>query len=477
MKRMAAHKYRELRHKLDGLALDFARWRAESEDQKPLRLHQSQIAALLGPDKPSNPTNKAPLSVLWRTLDARLRSPKFAGGQSDAVLDEVAELEYLLSGAHAVWGFFREKLAQRYTPDARDFLSLADELAWACYQPALKAAQAKKSPPLVYLVAIETLGTGEVLQGAALIPRGADWLPAETPGALRDPVKLKGLLTPLAIPIMAIPWGQASHLPELPIVAHEVGHAVEDDFGLTHQLQKVMTGALQKAKSAGKDPGAADAWSDWMGELFADFHGVAHLGPAYVSTLTDLLAGTQYRTLAEDRSLGIYPTNSLRLRINRAALKELGFEKAAIELEARWRTAVPDDPQSPLFDAGIPFVAEQFLRTPLAGLHGATLEKLGDWSDQRRNELRPSDLKAKSLDTRLITAVMRGVYDQDPDQFFPKGDTQWRDRLKRCLPPQGTRGGKAPATSEIDLATLLLDLRQPESPKGEAGELAISPSA
>ena len=456
MNSIAARKHRELRNKLDGLAADFKRWRGEANETFPLRLHQSQIHAILGATDAANVNNKAPLAALWRNIDQRIGKDAPTEAEARAFLDRTPATESLLAGAHSIWGFFREKFAQRYTPDSSKFLAIADEVAWACYQPAMKAAGKKNSPPLTHLIAIETLGTGEILEGAAILPRGGDWLPSQTGTVFAKQEKLRNLLRPLAVPIMAIPWGQVAHLPELPIIAHETGHAVEDDFGLTKELKELMRSAIQASGVAGKSVTNDAAWQRWLGELFADFHAIAHVGPAFVAALTDLLAGSDHRGRAEDLSMGNYPTDSLRLRIGRAALAALNFKTEAQTLAQTWKQAVPTDPPAPEFDGVAIHVAEAFLKTELAGLGGASLEQLGNWTAERRRQLDPDELPANSTDTRLLVAMTRRSYDETPEAFFPNLDQRWRARLMRCLPQKGTRGAADVVPPDVDLAKLIL---------------------
>ena len=417
----AQRKHHELRRKLVGLAEELAYWQSESADGKPLRLHRSQIGTVMGLEPVNAPKNRAPLAALWRDVAARVGANPPLPEAAASFLDRATEAEYLLLGAHTVWGFFREKLAQRYTESSRNFLALADELAWACYQPARDAAQGKQSAPLTYLAFIERLGPGDknVLTTPALWARGGtEWLPPSTPAVFRQPISLKKILEPLAIPILGLPWVTASHLPDLPVIAHETGHAVEEDFHLTGELRTGISRAVQVAKAAGIDPGPEDAWQEWMGELFADAHGLAHLGAAYASTLIDLLSGMADRGRPEDRSLASYPTHSLRVRFNLAALRELGFAKEALALAARWLTAVPNDPPSPAYDGGVPFMARQLIQLKLAGLGGRSLADLGRWDPPRRAQLAEwsnplNTLAVTTRDTRLVTAALRQVYDQD----------------------------------------------------------------
>ncbi|MFJ5776076.1 hypothetical protein [Streptomyces sp. NPDC093094] len=265
-----------LRHLKDSLDRETTCWeKAAAEPNKPLEKHHSQVACLTRLIRTS-------LSDLSRLPDSELAEP---------ILD-----------LHHVWDFFRSKLVLRCLPQYQEFLDTADELAWACYRPALEAAGLPSSiPPLVFLsrdAVPFTLARGSDYRG--LLPSGV----RTRPGA--DAVRR------LPFPIIGVPWYQTEHLPDVLAVAHEVGHHIEDDCEMTRALQA-------RLRAGGLPAGRQSVWEGWLGEVFADVCACLACGPAYVATLSDALE-------TAPTAVGAYPPKDVRLAVCHAVFASPGSD-------------------------------------------------------------------------------------------------------------------------------------------------------
>ncbi|NGN65801.1 hypothetical protein G5C51_18110 [Streptomyces sp. A7024] len=222
----------------------------------------------------------------------------------------------LVLDLHHVWDYFRGKFALRRLPESRDFLAAADELAWACYRAPLQAALAAdgaagtppKEPPLVSFsrtAAPRAHRRGD--QYRELLPRGGIHT-GEGARAARN----------LPFPVIDIPWYYASHLPALLTVAHEVGHHIEDDFGLTGELRERLAGC-------GLPAAELPRWQGWLGEVFADVCATLACGVAYPQVLGDVLAALEPpEDAGEAGDAAEHPPAAVRLRVCEATLEAAG---------------------------------------------------------------------------------------------------------------------------------------------------------
>jgi hypothetical protein len=236
----------ELRHARESLHLEWAYWRGEA-CRPVLEKHQSQVDSIV------------------RQLGASL-----------AELDrDPSQVSELVLDLHHVWDFFRTKLALRYVQPVRPFLDAADELAWAAYLPAVLAAGSRttlREPPLVFL------DRGAMPFVSARGSSYRDLLPRDvrTGAGARAASRLP-------FPVIGVPWYLSNHLPGALLVAHEVGHAIEDDCGLTGEMSARLRGAgLPSTRLA--------EWERWLGEVFADVVATVTCGAAYVAILLDAIA-------------------------------------------------------------------------------------------------------------------------------------------------------------------------------------------
>jgi hypothetical protein len=116
-------------------------------------------------------------------------------------------------------------------------------------------------------------------------------------------------------------------LPDLPVVAHETGHAVEQNFELH---EEVLTALAIKLDGTGR----LEHWQAWAAEVFADLWGTLTLGPAFMSSLIDFLADNPAKLRNEMASANDdYPTVNLRIRLCLRVLERMEFDVQALKTE------------------------------------------------------------------------------------------------------------------------------------------------
>lgn len=254
----------ELAAKLASLSQELADWVNASKPGEPLEKHHTQIRRL-------ETSLRAAIKGVAPLLDERVD-----------VLSTWTTTEEQILAIHEVWDQFRTKLAHRYVPILQPHLDLADDLAWECYRPAIECAiKAKdgptkvdeasvREPPLVFFTSSATPFT---------MVRGSTDAMAE-PTVLSD-AQRADVLRRLPVPLIGIPWFQLEHLPDVLVVAHEVGHDVEADLGLHDRILELIAGV----------PGVDSArWAPWASEVFADVWGAVAAGAGFASALLDLIA-------------------------------------------------------------------------------------------------------------------------------------------------------------------------------------------
>jgi hypothetical protein len=290
---LADRRRAELHAKLASIDLEFGRWREASERGQPLRKHYRQIRRVT------------------KALDAMLigiaQDVEAAAG--DDVLARARKLERSILELHRLWDYFRSKLALRSVSWFQQPLYAVDELAWACYEPLQLAMTAggptdHKEPPLSFF-------NGAWSPFAA--GRGRVYEPERVEGAILPTTSVRDAIRKLPIPVVGVPWYLAQHLPDSPVICHEVGHVAEQDFGLT----EAVDAALESA--AIPDDERRPAWQSWRSEVFADVFGCLGAGSAFVSALMGFLvddpAAVARQRLAAP-GWGKYPTTDLRMAFN-----------------------------------------------------------------------------------------------------------------------------------------------------------------
>lgn len=428
---LAQRKKIELQQKLESLNSEFENWRNESKALQPLEKNHSQIHRVTLQLEGLNDQIKSKLDELTDT--------------GTEVLSEARDLEFAILESHRVWEFFRSKLALRSIEWFNKYLIAADELAWECYSaaqskldPKYLAKEKVKEPPLVFFNGGSSPFT---------MPRNYAFEAEAVPDESIENKQVTAILRALPIPVIGVPWFQIQHLPELLVVAHEVGHDIESDFDLTSDLTAALNKAMEKASiDAAHQPG----WRAWLGEIFADVYGVLSCGPAFVQSLIDFLATDPDQTTrafqtAED--WGLYPTDYLRVLINIEALNAKEFQDQRTRLHDQW-TAIYKTHAMPGWENDIPTVVKAIIDGPYRAFGGISLNKVISFSatDQSKAESdadrlgKGSALEAKTA--RILFAAATTVYASDPEQY---GKLNMHKRILDRVPKirkSGVRGSQ-----------------------------------
>lgn len=401
MTTLETRKIAELNAKLSTLEYDFEHWRnliTHKDESRRMNLHKSQINRLIGNEK-----GKAGLLEQLRR-DIIVELNKLSTASARKVLKDARPIEEMILAIHCMWGFFRDKLAQRLDTAARPFLAAADELAWACYSSARDASKKPMEAPLVFL-------NGQF--SPFMQSRGTQWTPEDVPGTIVTDPEFSKVLRRLPLPVIGVPFVQLRYLPELVFVAHETGHAVEDDFQLGTVLDKAIR-ALKLDKSRERD------WLNWKGEIFADMWATANTGPAFVAALQDFLAPDHLS--AGDAT---YPPTGLRIRIGHEALRLMGLHSEATRLHAAWVDASLDDVRID-HDDDLNRVVSTLMNTNLFEADGTSVAGLGRYDAKRHDAVIKSADSAMmgrgilTTDARLTIGVLHRCFEADPAAFNNK---------------------------------------------------------
>ena len=387
---LADRRHLELRAKLANLDDDLKAWQGRTANE-PMRRHYSQVGRIA------------------RTLDGLLESMTTSAGwkapTEQLVLEKAAEWERRVLTAHAIWEVFRSKLAQRLEPRFQDRLAACDDLAWACYEPAMRTfSTEKKEPPLLYLNS--TWSAFLRKRDSAFdkdIEAGKDAREVLEQGDYRATLKR------LPVPLLGLPWFQVAHLPSALMIAHEIGHAVEFDFGLTARIGV----ALENAH--------LDFEADWQGcasEVFADLYGHLCLGRHFAGCLLDLLVTDKAR-ISEENEFGVYPTRAFRVELSVEALTFLDLTAEATTIRAAWEELYGPLPQLQNHRADVKKVVAaiygpegmnlaSLFRPPQDAAPGAAnIAALAQWAIQNNT----SEI-AKQSDPRILFCALRHAYER-----------------------------------------------------------------
>ncbi|WNG45287.1 GrpB family protein [Archangium minus] len=403
----------ELERKLDSLVSELQKWRDLSEaskppeEPKPFEKHHSQLRRIS--------------SQLEGAQDA-IRKAIQHHARMGTLLAFCRDLEVCILDLHSVWDFFRAKLALRAVPFYACYLVPADELAWKCYEPARSRAHAAsaqaqqlKEPPLVFFDAWST-------------PYARSrFIPYEEPDENRRRWAVKAqhlpLIKSLPIPVIGVPWFQARHLSDTLLLAHEAGHVVEHDFGLTSTLHQLLG-------TAGVPGERHAAWASWLGEVFADVYGCLSLGPAFVGALMDFLAMDPQDIMAQrpdSSGWGDYPTDFLRILLGLRVLEVMGFQEKADAYRKEWLALYPRHAMGQEFEEDIPRVVDALLTGPIPELGKVSLCDVLCFSavDQRNAASEVTRLlraeKPGSSNVRVLLAAARLAYEKDPGAYVAGG--------------------------------------------------------
>jgi hypothetical protein len=440
----------EVEQKLNSLNEEFMYWLTQSNPQGAFEKHHSQIRAV---------------TSILQELQQRVNQRVAAAQTPDQILTVSHIASQMTLSVHRIWEYFRSKFIQRREERLSQYLRAADEFAWACYQPVLDVANAaqpgkfRKEPPLVFCnggsspfsVSRERSFEGEAVANELL-----------------SGPELRRVLNSLPLPVIGVPWFQVAHWPDALVIAHEVGHTVEDDFHLTDSLHEHLETALQ----SGIDATRHAAWRAWIGELFADLYGCLATGPAFVGALMDFLVRAPGALAQENRlepNWGEYPTTPLRLLFNFEVLVVMGFIAEADSLRATWQTLCPAHQLQP-YDADIAPIVTALLTRTYPSLGNQTLldfesqlpeplakkTKFRFSAEQQKKALqtvqalKTGEALTQTQDFRVLLAASRLAYEADPKSFVEKNSaTKILTRINGLTKPGIRAGERTKTTAQV----------------------------
>ena len=221
----------------------------------------------------------------------------------------------------------------------------------------------------------------------------------------------------IPVALIGLPWFQVDHLPDAPLIAHEAGHAVEQDLGLDARVQEL----IESAVPAERRP----AWGAWSTEVFADIYGTLCCGSGFARALMALLADHPREVAGEvwgEGDWGSYPTRTLRVLLAAAVLARLNVEPADESVAEAWLRTYATRPLGEYEpDAGL--VAAAVLDGPYEALDGQGLTAIVRYTnddEQIVSRLARRLLSRRAIDAggvRHIAAAARLAYDRDRDQY------------------------------------------------------------
>jgi hypothetical protein len=268
-------------------------------------------------------------------------------------------------------------------------------------------AERQREPPLVYF----TGGTSPFL-----MPRGAPYVVEPLPdGGMRAP-EFSEAVRSVPVALIGLPWFHASHLPDAPLIAHEVGHAIEQDLGLADCVRELIEGAVPAQHSS--------AWGAWSSEVFADIYGVLGCGSGFVRALAALLAGHQRDVATEVRDesgWGSYPTRTLRVLLTTAVLEKLQVDPADPPMASAWRDTYPQRPLED-YEADVDAVVTAVLDGPYKVLKGSLAAAFPYTKDDEQQASKTATRLVKGLEPdtakiRQLLAAARLAYDRDSENY------------------------------------------------------------
>lgn len=167
------------------------------------------------------------------------------------------------------------------------------------------------------------------------------------PATYRRGVKLTKLgRRPNPFPLVKVPQHRLHNPWTLGAVPHEVSHNLQNDLGLWDILPKRILAAMK-----GKLPDeAARIWARLHKETFADLAGTLLIGPAYVTSLIDVV-GKRPEAAAAFNPDGVHPAPIVRVPMNCVLLRRMGFVPEAEAFETTWKRLYPESLKSTLPDA------------------------------------------------------------------------------------------------------------------------------
>jgi len=439
----------ELQAKLKSLRSEIQGWVTRTESD-PLRRHHSQVRRI-----------DATLNGL---LDSMEKSQQWTQPSDEIVLAKASAWEIRILLAHSIWEVFRSKLGLRSEKFFGDKLAAWDDLAWACYEPALKHfSNSPKEPPLVYLRSTwspflrsrDSAFQTEIVAGL------------DAGDALNDP-DYQSTISRLPIPLLGLPRFQVAHLASALLIGHEIGHLVEFDFGLTTTITRAISAAALDFDTD---------WRSWSSEVFADLYGCLCFGHYFAGALIDLLVAEKNLITTQQPGSGKYPPRALRVEVVASALEDLQLNAQATAVRKSWRDVygplhtpsgyaddIPKLVQAIYGQQGMNLAA--ILRPPSANISAVA---------QQAAQNRRAELTAQT-DARVLFCAARHIYENYSPQDLEGASDLLIEQVVRGYANQFRYRGERVKTKE-ELEQRLPTLLEQDFASGQALEKELNPES
>lgn len=344
------------------------------------------------------------------------------GTQGNLSLADVRRMDDKILQAHALWAYFRSKLLLRYSAGLDPWLEAADDLAWACFKAVANARERaggkefSKVPPLIYL-GRET--------SPFVLPR--DWnLSGQIPGVADTLFSV--ILSKSPLSLISMPFHQTAHLAETLVLAHEIGHVVEMDLGLSAALEAALE---QAARNEAIPAGRLADWRRCRIEVFADLYGAISGRMGFCQALIGFLGGDKASIIAEtiDPAREIaYPTTYLRVLLAIEALCQADGKPApdALVLLDDWRKTFGEDHACKDYEDDLSLIVKALLDTPMDLLGHKSIRELAALN--AASDARVKCCAEKLLsgqwpmldDPRMLFAAATLAFDANPEAWSSK---------------------------------------------------------
>ena len=340
---------RSLIRSADSLPKEIEQWLRSAEESGRLERNYSQLNAL----------DVFMQQFFCRLQDSASNLERLASSaplQVPDLLNRFGYIEERIRRAHHVWGYFRDKLEQRFVTHFAHALSVADLISHDCYQDTrsnlarlgTKRKLDLRDYPLTYF------------QEQCVSP--LTWPRNLTLNRLDSRA--------LPVPIIGLPWTVSNSLWELLSLHHEVSHDIDEDLnGLSGQLGEMMQIRLIEE---GIPEQRAQIWRRWTAEIFADFLAIQLAGPPFLGFLAGFL------TLPQDIVCSFvqsdpHPTPYVRLLLDEQLVRQTSMgnsaEKYVDDIVLSWKSLYGDRIQSIVPYLGdIEKVCEILISCPLTAL-------------------------------------------------------------------------------------------------------------
>jgi hypothetical protein len=219
-----------------------------------------------------------------------------------------------------IWDFYFELFGQRQSRFG-SWLLASDRIALDCYQVIYANLGRPRSVPAPPPFSFMATGF--------------------TPSTYRRGVSLTRLgRRANPFPIVQLPHHRLVNPWTLGACHHEIAHNIQSDLGMWDEVPRQI---VRRLVADGLPASLAAIWGRWNKEIWADLCGLLLGGPAIVASLIDVVAVSPRQAFGFNPA-GVHPTPYLRVLINLALLRRMGFAAEADAFADLWQRLYPAIP-------------------------------------------------------------------------------------------------------------------------------------